>query len=188
MTIITQYVSNFDSTATDWTEVNSAPYLNNTDTDYVTTATKSQVESFFEFGSTGITTGTINSVVFYIETQQDTGGDDKITVNIQATGVTLTAVATYVPNVGSYSFQSTDISTILDTWAKINSAEISLTSVRTGTAMTAVYARRAYLYITYTAATPNPIGKKGSVFSLQSRNSKTRSRGQMGVVKLKRWV
>lgn len=152
MATYTLWCDTFDSTNVAWTEVNATPYLQDTDTSWVETATRNLVEGFFEFAPSGDPgTDIIDSVLLYIETQQAAGGDDQIQVDIQATGLVLSTVTTLTPNAGGYTYQNFDVSALLNTWAIIDSAEIQLTSRRVGGTMAAVFARRAYLYVTYHA-------------------------------------
>lgn len=127
MPTYTDWVSNFDLTNVAWTETGVAPYLQDSDGDYVDTATRNIVEGFFEFAASGDPgTNVIDSVLLYIETQQAAGGDDQIQVDMQATGVALFTVTTLTPNAGAYTYQNFDVSASLNTWAKIDSAEIQL--------------------------------------------------------------
>ena len=155
------YVDGFDSTATDWTEVGAAPYLTDSDTNSITYAVEdvTGIESWFSFAdSSG--TDTINSVTLYVEIMQDNGGDEQITFSLQATGLGDTDVGTLTPNTGSYSWQSIDVSAHLDSWAKIDSAELKVTSAQVGGKIKTLYVRRAYLNVDY-----SPVGETYSIDS-----------------------
>lgn len=136
----------FNSAAVDWTEFGNTPYLQDTDTDYVYTATRLLVEGRFYFQDAD-TSEILDSILLYFETQQDAGGDDKISVSIEST-VKPTLTWVVIPNAGSYTYQTYDLVGTYTDWTGVNGINLTLTSQRTGGTMSTVYARRAYLYIT----------------------------------------
>lgn len=149
----TLYVNSFSSTDTTWIEYGSTPYLWDTDADYVNATLQNQVESWFAFADhTG--SESINYVYLYVESSQN--GDDGVVLSLQATGVTETQVGTITPNNGAYTWQYVDVSTILDTWEKINSTELKLSCSKSGPAFGEQSVRRAYLYVDYTSADSTP--------------------------------
>ena len=142
------YTNAFDARRVAWVEVGSSPYLHDTTVDYIYVATNSLEEGDWSF-SASAGSGTINSVKLRFE--------NKISVKYAG------SVETYVWDgsewvfVGefggistTYVWEEIDVSWVLDTWAKINGAEVYLNYVKYATGTQ--YVRRLTRKVDYTVA------------------------------------
>jgi hypothetical protein len=128
-----------------WSEYNNSPYLHDTDGDYIGTSGDNKDERYFGFvNSSG--SGTINSVHIYLECRVSAPGAEEIAVWIND-GSSDNSVGSVNPSGASYAYENIDISSTLDTWQKIDDAELWLISITAGDWR---FVRRAYLYVDYT--------------------------------------
>jgi hypothetical protein len=149
LTVEEVYVNSFDGTEVAWVEVGSSPYLHNTTTDYIYSDTNNQYESKFGF-PTSAGSGTINSVKIRVEvmnTYIEIGSSCKVYVWDGSSWVLLGEVSS--PDV--YTWKEFDVTTILNTWDKINGAKLRFLSV---VGDGAIYVRRATRKVDYGAVAP----------------------------------
>jgi hypothetical protein len=121
MTVEEIYTNAFSARLTGWTVTGSSPYLQNTNTDYIRTAVNLREEGDWTFpNSAG--SGTINSVKLEFEGYLSTAGCGTVEVYVWD-GSSWIDVATIVFDT-AYSWKEVDVSTVLNTWAKINGAKV----------------------------------------------------------------
>jgi len=147
LTVEELYVNAFDGTFLDWAEVGVSPYLHDTNVDYIYTAVNGVREGDWSFpASAG--SGTINNVKLRFEarvTILDTTGF----IPYVWDGSGWTMLPPILPSSTGYAWYESDVSAILNTWAKINAAKVRLLSSRdVGT----VYVRRCTRRVDYAAA------------------------------------
>jgi tetratricopeptide (TPR) repeat protein len=124
------YVDGFDWTRDDWIEVGSSPYLDAVDdTNRIYTSTGNDKQGEFSFDDTTIP-GTFTSSYIELYSKQD-GAGEYIEVNLDD-GTGLTQIGTITPNVGSYTWQSIDVSSYLDTRAKVDGATMRVVYEKDG--------------------------------------------------------
>jgi len=144
------YTDAFDARVVDWTETGASPYLNNSDLNYITTATDAKEEGDWTFPtSAGGGSDVINSVKLRLESKVtviDCGDVDVYVWN----GATFVLAGTFTPNT-TYAWFEIDVSAILTTWAEINGAEVYVHYVKSVTGTCAV--RRLTRKVDYTVAT-----------------------------------
>jgi len=110
------YVDSFDAVDDGWTKVGTSPYLDtqNQPTDYIYSAGRNKNSGNYGFtNSSG--SGTINSVTLYIYAYGVASADFTTLLSGTDTGLGPPT---------SWGWVSVDVSTILDTWTKINDATV----------------------------------------------------------------
>ena len=121
MTVEEVYTNAFDARLVAWTEIGDTPYLNDSDTNYIYTGTSLRTEGDWTFpNSAG--SGTINSVKLRLESLINPAGVGFVEVYVWDGSAWVLA-----GNVGlgeDYAWFELDVSAILNTWAKINGAEV----------------------------------------------------------------
>jgi len=162
LTVEEVYTNAFDATYVAWIEVGSSPYLHNTDTDYIyrlTSKTLTYKEGCWSFpNSAG--SGTINSVKLRFEDyRSNLAGDAGVDVYVWdgTSWVYASCLSSYHT---SYAWEELDVSSILNTWDKINGAKVYL-EVMTATLTDTIYVRRLTRKVDYTpvAVVKKPIMK-----------------------------
>ncbi len=149
------YVNSFDNTTTAWTEVGTSPYLNNSTANYIYTKIDGAREEAFHFADSN-GSGTIDAVSLYLEIQGSSSRDDYVVIELWNTS-TWQSVANYDPDDGSYQWINWNVTSILDTWTKINGTKMRFTYIRQGNPQTQnIYVRRGYLYVDYSTGQPAP--------------------------------
>jgi hypothetical protein len=141
------YTNGFDATLVNWAETGNSPYLQDTDTDYISTASNTD-EGYWTFpNSAG--SDTINSVKIRVEYKMGVSGAGVCTVYV-FDGSSWHDVGTITAQATNYTWKEFDVSAILDTWAKINGAKVyvSYERLKAGT----FYARRLTRKVDYTPA------------------------------------
>jgi len=147
------WCNNFDLTYNEWIENDVSPYLHDTD-DNVKTKRIGSTEGNFGFSNSS-NSNTINIVTLYMEGLGD--GDDYVEVYV-SDGSSFTNEGTLIFDT-VYSYKTIDLSTKLDSWIKINSAEIYIIYRQGGSKNNFLEIRRAYLDIDYDSGpTPSPGG------------------------------
>ena len=152
MTIEEIYVNDFDSTYVVWTEQPPTPYLQDESSSYIYKSTSKRgtfKEGCWTFSSSsGL--GTITSVKLRFEEKQtNLDGDASISVYVW-NGSSWSLAGTIYPVSTSYAWEELNVSSILNTWAKINAAKIYLeTEEATGVTST-IYIRRCTRKVDYT--------------------------------------
>jgi hypothetical protein len=117
----TVYTNAFDDSLLVWTEVGSSPYLSDSDANYIYTSTNLAKEGNWTF-ATSAGSGTINSIKLRFEanvTVADCGGFDVYVWN----GASWVNVGTIYPTT-TMAWNEIDVSSTLNTWAKINGVEV----------------------------------------------------------------
>lgn len=139
------YVNSYDASETGWTRVGSSPYLHNSDADYIYARTNNRYISKFGFpNSAG--SGTINNVKIRVEVMNTYRAGGALAEVLLWNGASWVSLG-YAGSPDVYSWVEFDVSTILNTWEKINGAKLRFRSVRQdGT----IYVRRATRRVTYT--------------------------------------
>jgi len=121
MTVEEVYTNAFDARLVAWTEIGDTPYLNDSDTNYIYTGTSLRTEGDWTFpNSAG--SGTINSVKLRLESLINPA--DVGFVEVYVWDGTAWVYTGYVGLGEAYAWFELDVSAILNTWAKINGAEV----------------------------------------------------------------
>ena len=146
------YTNAFDATYVAWIEVGSSPYLHNTDTDYIyrlTSKTLTYKEGRWSFpNSAG--SGTINSVKLRFEDYRTNLAGDA-GVDVYVWDGTSWVYAGYLSlHQTSYAWEELDVSSILNSWDKINGAKVYL-QTWTATLTDTIYVRRLTRKVDYSA-------------------------------------
>lgn len=125
------YATGFVNNRTGWTRVGTTPYLSSQDqpTNYVWTATKKAEIGDWSFANTARPpTDTINSVTLYVYGQSaGVSGDN--TFYIWDGSSWTDAVLPALPN--TWNWVSVDLSTLLNTWTKIDAAQLYIAHANT---------------------------------------------------------
>ena len=146
------YTNAFDATYVAWIEVGSSPYLHNTDTDYIyrlTSKTLTYKEGRWSFpNSAG--SGTINSVKLRFEDYRtNLAGDAGVDVYVWD-GTSWVYVGYLNSYHTSYAWEELDVSSILNSWDKINGAKVYL-QTWTAALTDTIYVRRLTRKVDYSA-------------------------------------
>lgn len=126
------YVNGNDSARTGWTAHGTAPYLDAVDSSNVTTTTGDAEIGDFTFQDPGYTTYP-STITIYVEIYSQTDGDDDVDAYIHD-GTSWSYAGRVSPDQGVYSWRVLDVSSILDTKAKITDAKMYLKKVTDGAA------------------------------------------------------
>jgi hypothetical protein len=126
MTVEEVYTNNFDSTYTAWTETGVTPYLHDSDADYISRASSTLLtykEGNWSFPSSA-GYGTIYSVKLRLEmTRSDVNGDAYLYIYVWD-GSSWVQLSPFLIPSTVYAWYEFDVSSILNTWAKINGAKV----------------------------------------------------------------
>ena len=146
MTTETVYTNSFSALTVDWIEAGVSPYLQDSLADYIGTSVDAKVESNWAF-PTSAGLGTINSVKIGLQLFKSGAIADKIKLEVWANAIWNDMGD--IPATNVLEWVETDVSTVLNTWAKINNCAVRLTSVKpVGASL--VYAVRLTRIIDYT--------------------------------------
>lgn len=121
MTVEEVYTDAFDARLVAWVETGASPYLNDSSANYITTTTNGVEEGDWAFpASAG--SGAISSVKLRLETKTAVleCGDIVVFVWDGSAWQQFTLIISST----SYVWTEVDVSAILNTWAKINGAEV----------------------------------------------------------------
>jgi len=138
-----------------WSQIGATPWLNNyTGNKRYTTIVDSDT---FWYGFAVVDADAVSAVTLWMEGYGgDIGngyGNTKYSIWVKATGVALTEIGEVNPDGPFDTWYPFDISALLDTPAKVNSAEMKLLCENIGSPKAnTVYAQRCYLAVTYTPA------------------------------------
>lgn len=148
MTVEEVYTNAFDSDNVAWAETGATPYLNDSDINYVSTNISNALEGDWTFAASG-GLGVINSVKFRFEARVSALKDDDVAVSVWD-GTAFRSLG--IPGISSISYlwYEVDASVWLNTWAKINAAQIRLQFVKVGTSTG--YVRRCTRKVDYGVA------------------------------------
>ena len=116
------YVNSNDTSHMGWSVVGVQPYLNATDSNYVTTNVSGALEGNFGFMASGKSTETITNVTVQIYGQHATGNNLAVFVWDSSSWTSLGEQAV----TSSWGWVNYTATTLLDTWAKIDAAKIYL--------------------------------------------------------------
>lgn len=145
------YVNGFNSVNEQWTEVGAAPWLNDNTSNNINTKNDEDYHEEFTF-SDHVGSETLNSATLYMEVQGNSGRNDYVVVDIYD-GSSWSNIVELDPDNDSYQWFNYDVSTVLDSWIKVNSAKLRVQYQRSGSPATqTIYVRRAYIYVDYSAA------------------------------------
>jgi len=168
MTVEEIYTNSFDSTYVAWFEIGNTPYLQDTNTDYIQEDSAMLVtykEGCWSFpNSAG--SGTINSVKLRFEAMRSNAGGDAAVAVYVWDGTSWVNIGSLASISTSYAWAEIDVSSTLNTWAKINGAKVYVLLGRYGVQQDTVYIRRLTRKVDYTeAAVPAMVGE-GNVYIL----------------------
>ena len=123
--MICLYVTALDNSTLDWTEVGNTPYLRYIDYDvhYISTDADGNVEGDFDFEDTA-QGGYPTIVEIALRIRSTTAGDDRVIVWI-FDGSDWANIGTITPTT-SWQWLNVDISSVLDTFTKVNAAMLRL--------------------------------------------------------------
>ena len=168
MTVEEVYTNSFDSTYVAWFEIGSTPYLQDTNTDYIQEDSARLVtykEGCWSFpNSAG--SGTINSVKLRFEAMRSNAGGDAVVAVYVWDGTSWIAIGNLAPISTSYAWVEMDVSSTLNTWAKINGAKVYVLLGRYGVQSDTVYIRRLTRKVDYTEAVAPAMVGEGNVYIL----------------------
>ena len=123
MTVEEVYTNAFSASKVAWIETGTSPYLHDTDADYIRTSTDFANEGDWTFpNSAG--SGTINSVKLRFEADVTQEGCASVAVYVW-NGSSWVYAKDLHPTT-SYTWLELDVSSILNTWTKINDVEVYL--------------------------------------------------------------
>lgn len=142
------YVDGFDVSDVGWVSVGVTPFIYDSDGDYVYSSLQNQLMDWFSFAGSG-ESGSVNSVVLYVEVKQDSKGDDQVKCSLRASGLLETVVGVVTPSDVDYGWETIDVSGWLLGWSEINSCELKLASVKVGPKFAVQYVRRCYLLVDF---------------------------------------
>jgi len=148
VTVEEVYTNAFDARLVAWTEVGNSPYLHDTDVDYVRSNTDGQEEGDWTFPNS-VGSGTINSVKLRLQNRLSVidCGEAEVYVWNGISWVYVGVIGTYGLD---YSWEEIDVSAILNSWDKINGAEVYLHYTKYATGY--IYVRRLTRKVDYSVA------------------------------------
>ena len=144
------YVNGFTAATSEWNKSGNSPYIDDSDANYIYTDRNNDDDANYGFtdpsgGAAGA--GTINSVTLYFEAKEAATSSMYAKIHLIGVGA---AVGTVDPTSTSYGWYTIDVTAKLNTWQKITDAQIT---IQAKTADPALYIRRCYLKVDYTAPT-----------------------------------
>jgi hypothetical protein len=124
LTVEEVYTNAFDARIVDWIETGASPYLNDSDANYISVSLDAKEEGDWTFqNSAG--SGTITSVKLRFEALLSIADCGSLAVYVW-NGTAWILATEFTPTAPSYAWYEIEVKTILDTWAKINGAEVSV--------------------------------------------------------------
>ena len=121
MTVEEVYTNAFSARLFDWSAIGNSPYLQDTNTDYIESGTVACDEGDWTFpNSAG--SGTINSVKLRLEGRQSSAISGATTVYVWD-GSAWQSLGS-LPLTQTYAWYELDVTSILNSWAKINGAKV----------------------------------------------------------------
>jgi len=144
MTTEEVYTDAIDNTYLEWTGVGNTPYLQNTDSDLINKNIAGKKEGCWTFPNS-VGSGTINSVKLRFEGRVSIVDANGWRVYVWDGSSWINAGAFYPPST-SYAWYEKDVSTILNTWTKINGCKVYIVSIR---ASGIIYVRRLTRKVDY---------------------------------------
>jgi len=121
LTVEEVYTNAFSARLTAWIETGNSPYLQDTNTDFIEMEEESGDEGDWTFpNSAG--SGTINSVKLRLEARKSaaTSGSTRVYVWDGSAWISLGSLSLTT----SYAWYELDVTSILNSWAKINGAKV----------------------------------------------------------------
>jgi hypothetical protein len=138
------YVDSFSWSRTEWVEVGSSPYLDDSDANYIWDDDDYDQERYFYFEDASASSGGIESAKIQFETRCDS--DDYFQFRISNGFYTYGPYSiTNLPS--NYGWKEYDVSSILDSLSRVNNARIEIIYRRSGSGSSDVYIRRSRLVI-----------------------------------------
>jgi len=136
------YVNSYNEVNREWTEVGASPWLNNSDANNINTLTDEHLHDEFGFLDSVQTGNTLVSVVAYFEVNGPSARNDLLVPYIHD-GVDWQELNGIDCDADDYAWFNQDISSILDTWAKVQGALLRCRYNRSGSPSTQTgYVRR----------------------------------------------
>jgi hypothetical protein len=144
----TLFVDGFDSTANGWSRTGRCPFLDgSSDYSYLYTLYKDKVSSWFSFRDGSVTLGLLDGTTLKVQVKEERGPlKGTIQFYLRANGVGETLVGEVDPTGARWKWYSFDVSSLLDTFEKIESAQLKVVSKADGKAY--LYVNAAYLNTT----------------------------------------
>jgi hypothetical protein len=135
------YVDSFDNTNLQWTETEPSPYLNNSDSNYISTNGNNNIEGWFGFQNLSINSCAGLKIEFECR-DSDPNSDDYFEFQITD------GVSTYgwyeIKNLpDSYGWRSYDLSGIITSVAQLNNMKISIRYRQVGSSASTIDIRRS---------------------------------------------
>jgi len=153
MTVEELFVDAFDDTFLDWVEAGDSPYLNDSTANSITEDDLgTDKEGYFDFANSAVGAGTINSVKVSLECRYSNAGYVKKFKLFVWNGSAWIDFGEVTPTVQipSYAWVDVDVSSEIDSWAKINGCRIYVEEVSYDSSLAIVRIRRCKLKIDYT--------------------------------------
>lgn len=118
------YINAYSATTDQWSHTGAVPYLDDSDSNNISSATNGQLDSYWTFPASACS-GTINIVKIRLKsyaTATDCGTVDVYVWN----GAAWICAGSFYPAKDVYTWYELDVSAILTTWAKINGVEVAV--------------------------------------------------------------
>jgi hypothetical protein len=149
------YVDSFDNNKTGWEPLGLAPYLDAIDSSYVRTNTNGAETGCYWFADSGKSDETIDSVKLAVYCRYESSGDEEIKTYIYD-GTSWVQGPNTKPLGTSLTWIEVDVSSILDTWAKIDSAGFYMVYLKVGSKAVFSDVDACRLIINYSTGLPPP--------------------------------
>jgi hypothetical protein len=142
------WVDAFDDTDTAWAETGVSPYLNDSDSNYVSSSSDGADQGVWDFNNSD-RTDSVDSVYLWIEIQGPSARNDQVDVSLYNTSAWY-VVAQIDSDADAYEWIQVDLSSYVSSWSAINGSRLRIEYDRVGSPATqTIYVRRAYLNVTY---------------------------------------
>lgn len=142
------YTDAFSETSVEWTETGASPYLDDSDSNYISTSTDAQLESYWTFPNTSAS-GTLNSVKLRFEATRSAIPENTFKIEVWDGSEWVDMGTVTLPS--SYGWVEKDVSSAINSWAKVDSLQVRVTS-DIGTP-NPLYIRRLVRRVNYTHGT-----------------------------------
>jgi hypothetical protein len=138
------YVNSFSGSYTQWVEIGSSPYLDNSDANYIWDNDNYDRERYFYFEDSSASSGNVESARIQFETRCD--GDDYFEFRI-FNGYDTYGWYTIYNLPSSYGWKEYDVSSILRSLYRVNNARIEVRYRTSGSGSSDLFIRRCRLLV-----------------------------------------